>query len=214
MKQNTPSRTDVLLLAAGYGARLKPLTDTKPKPLIEVGGKPLIDWNLEMLSRAGFKRVFVNVHYLAEKIIEHLGDGAKWNLQLNVIKEPVLLDTGGAIKNIEDKLESDALVTVNSDILIGQDFSFEQLFKKFDDDNSKPIATLAVRHDALADSYGALEINEAGRICSFCGRSYVLENNLDKVMYLGIQVLSREVLASMPKRGSIDRKSTRLNSSH
>ena len=65
---------DVLLLSAGFGKRLAPLTDSVPKPLIEVAGKPLISWQLEMLKRSGVKRVFVNLHYLGQTIVDYVGD--------------------------------------------------------------------------------------------------------------------------------------------
>ena len=120
---------DVLLLAAGFGKRLEPLTVNTPKPLLEVGDKPLIAWNLELIARSGFSRVFINLHHLGERISEFVGDGSHWGLSVEYSKEDPILETGGAIKNIEHKLREPYLITLNSDILLGPDFSLARILE-------------------------------------------------------------------------------------
>ncbi|MGB4674241.1 MAG: sugar phosphate nucleotidyltransferase, partial [Azovibrio sp.] len=71
-----------MILAAGRGERLRPLTDHTPKPLLAVGGKPLIVWHLERLARAGFREVVINLAHLGEQIPAALGDGASWGLKI------------------------------------------------------------------------------------------------------------------------------------
>ncbi|OVE80018.1 hypothetical protein BVY02_01625, partial [bacterium J17] len=114
---------DVLLLAAGFGSRLRPLTENTPKPLIEVGSKTLIERHLEMLAESGVQRVIVNTHYRAEQLKKYLGDGSDWGLEIVVVHESEILDTGGAIKNILPELRFEQLLTINSDI----PFSFTHL---------------------------------------------------------------------------------------
>jgi NDP-sugar pyrophosphorylase family protein len=196
---------DVLLLAAGYGKRLMPLTRDLPKPLVAVQGKPLIEWNLELLAAAGFRRIFINLFYLGEKIRAALGDGSKWGVELLFVDEPLLLDTGGAVKNIQPHLHSDHLLTVNSDILLGRDFSFDALLRQHW--SGSPLATLALREDDDAEHYGILECDAAGRIISLRGTRlpeevYTPLPPVHSLMYMGVQILDCRILDGMPERGT------------
>ncbi len=85
------------ILAAGYGTRMRPLTDSKPKPLMEVNGKTLLSHGLDLLKDAGVRKVVINTHYLAEQIVDHVA--AYSGLDIHTIYEPELLDTGGGLKN-------------------------------------------------------------------------------------------------------------------
>ena len=86
-----------MLLAAGRGERLRPLTDTVPKALVEAGGKPLIGWHLERLAAAGCREVVINVSHLGERIVARLGDGAAWGLRIAFSREPQPLETAGGM---------------------------------------------------------------------------------------------------------------------
>ncbi|HID46872.1 MAG TPA: mannose-1-phosphate guanylyltransferase, partial [Chromatiaceae bacterium] len=88
-----------MILAAGRGERMRPLTDHTPKPLLNVGGKPLIEWHLEKLAGAGFKRVVINHAHLGEQIEAALGNGRRWALQIDYSAEGQghALETGGGI---------------------------------------------------------------------------------------------------------------------
>src|SRR5690348_17540871 len=87
----------VMMLAAGKGERLRPLTDRIPKPLVEVGGKPLVVWHLERLAAAGFAEVVLNVSHLADAIVERLGDGRRLGVRLRYSREREPLETAGGI---------------------------------------------------------------------------------------------------------------------
>ena len=113
-----------MIFAAGRGERMRPLTDSTPKPLLEVGGKRLIEWHLEKLAAAGITRVVINTSYLAAQFPTTLGDGSRWNLQIDYIDEgPVALDTGGGMLNALDRLGNEPFLLVNGDIWIDLDFS-------------------------------------------------------------------------------------------
>jgi len=201
---NKTQTADVLLLSAGYGKRLGEVTKTVPKPLVEMGGKKLIEWNLELLKREGFSKVFVNVFYLQEKMREFLGDGSRWGLKIEIVEEPVLLDTGGAIKNIESRLQCESLITINSDTVLGPDFSLQALLsahRKFQ--CQKTQATLVLRSDSAASKFGELGIDSNKQICSFLGKDYKPGKVVSSLMYCGVQVLSRTLFASMPPVGSV-----------
>ena len=89
-----------MILAAGRGSRLRPWTDTTPKPLIEVCGRPLIDWRLSALAQAGIGDVVINVAWLADQIRSYVADGARWGLRVRYSDEgEAALETGGGIAN-------------------------------------------------------------------------------------------------------------------
>ena len=113
-----------MILAAGRGERMRPLTDTLPKPLLEVRGKPLIVWHLEKLSRNGFEDVVINIAHLGGKIIEALGDGSRWNLKIHYSDEREMgaLESAGGIKKALDFLGNKPFLVVNGDVFCEYEF--------------------------------------------------------------------------------------------
>lgn len=111
-----------MILAAGRGERMKPLTDYTPKPLLKVGGKPLIVWHLERLANAGFKEIVINHAHLGTQIESALGNGADWGLSIHYSPEKVALETAGGIANALDLLGSEPFLVVNGDIYTEVDF--------------------------------------------------------------------------------------------
>ena len=119
-----------MLLAAGLGERLRPLTEKIPKPLIEVAGKPLIEYHLNNLKKAGFKEVVINLSYLGEMIKEHLGDGTKFGLQIDYSHEgDTPLETAGGIIHALPKLGDRPFLVLNTDIWCNHSLSFANLSK-------------------------------------------------------------------------------------
>jgi MurNAc alpha-1-phosphate uridylyltransferase len=112
-----------MLLAAGRGERLRPLTDTIPKALVEAGGKPLIAWHLERLARAGIRDAVVNVSHLGERIVERLGDGARFGLRLHYSRERERLETAGGIANALGLLGREPFLLVNADVYCECEFA-------------------------------------------------------------------------------------------
>ena len=106
-----------MILAAGRGERMRPLTDHTPKPLLEVNGTPLISWHLEKLAAAGVRQVVINYNHLGEQLQAALGDGARWGLQIRYSSEPgEALETGGGIHRVLDYLGPEAFLVVNADV--------------------------------------------------------------------------------------------------
>ena len=123
-----------MLLAAGRGERLRPITDTLPKPLVPVGGRPLIAWHLTALARAGVREVVINLSWLAQRLRDALGDGSAYGVSITWSEEgPVPLETGGGIFRALPLLGPSPFLVVNADIWTDIDF-----------------ATLALEADALA----------------------------------------------------------------
>lgn len=111
------------ILAAGRGERMRPLTDHTPKPLLAVGGKPLIVWHLEKLAAAGFREVIVNHAHLGQQIEAVLGDGSRWGLRIQYSPEPPgALETAGGIANALPLLGDEAFLLVNGDVFCDWDF--------------------------------------------------------------------------------------------
>lgn len=106
-----------MILAAGRGERMRPLTDHTPKPLLEAGGKPLIVWHLERLARAGLRDIVVNHAWLGERIVQSLGDGSRWGVRIRYSAEaPQALETAGGIARALPLLGDAPFLVINGDI--------------------------------------------------------------------------------------------------
>ena len=105
-----------MLLAAGRGERLRPLTERIPKALVPVGGKPLLAWHLERLAQAGCREAVINVSHLAEQIVDYVGDGARFGLKVAFSREAEPLETAGGIAQASPLLGSGPFLLVNADI--------------------------------------------------------------------------------------------------
>jgi NDP-sugar pyrophosphorylase family protein len=117
-----------MILAAGRGERMRPLTDHTPKPLLKVGGKPLIVWHLERLAKAGFKEIVINHAHLGQQIEDALKDGAEWGLHIQYSPEKVALETAGGIANAlhlltENGTKNEPFLVVNGDTFTEFDFA-------------------------------------------------------------------------------------------
>lgn len=117
-----------MILAAGRGKRLSPLTDSCPKPLIKVRGKALIEYHLEALRLIGIKHVVINISYLGHQLQHALGTGKKWDLQIDYSIEDPVLETGGGIVNALPLLGDEPFIVLSSDIWTN--FPFNQLKNK------------------------------------------------------------------------------------
>lgn len=114
----------VMLLAAGRGERMRPLTDHTPKPLLQVGGKPLIVWHLQRLAQAGLHDVVINHAYLGQQIVDMLGDGNQYGVRIQYSAENPVLETAGGIANALPLLgEGEPFAVINSDIYCAYDFA-------------------------------------------------------------------------------------------
>ena len=134
-----------MILAAGRGERMRPLTDTTPKPLLEAGGRPLIVWTLRALARCGVSDIVINLAHLGERIERALGDGEQWGVRIRYTHEPVgALETGGGIANALPLLGPQPFLLVNGDIYT--DYPFASLVTR----ELPPSGTLA--HLVLIDN--------------------------------------------------------------
>ena len=114
-----------MILAAGRGERMRPLSDTRPKPLLEVGGKALIVWQIERLVAAGFDRIVINVAHLASAIEAHLGDGSRYGARLRYSRETMPLEVAGGIATALPLLDDGVALVVSADVFA--DYDYRQL---------------------------------------------------------------------------------------
>jgi MurNAc alpha-1-phosphate uridylyltransferase len=112
-----------MILAAGRGERMRPLTDAVPKPLLEVGGKPLLVWQIEALARAGFRDVVVNGAHLAERLVAAVGDGARYGVRIAWSLEPEPLEVAGGIATALPLLPQGPALVVSGDVWTAYDYA-------------------------------------------------------------------------------------------
>ncbi len=174
----------VMILAAGRGQRMRPLTDNTPKPLLKIKNKAIIVYLIESLARAGFSNLVINYAHLGDQIVQLLGDGKNWGVQIEYSPESTGgLETGGGIFKALPLLKSDPFIVVNADIWT--DFSFTRLRQ----DACRNINGLA--HLILVDNP---EHNAEGDFC--LQGDTVLESGPRMLTYSGIAILRHELFAS------------------
>jgi MurNAc alpha-1-phosphate uridylyltransferase len=185
-----------MVMAAGLGKRMRPLTATRPKPLIEVGGKPLLDHVLEKLHAAGVKKVVVNVHYLADAVEAHLVS-RRHGLDVVISDERrLLMETGGGLVQAEPLIDSDPFLSVNSDNLWidGPADTLKLLASHWDD--AKMDALLLLVPLARAENHkgmGDFHMDRTGRLRRR-DRSHVAP-----FVFTGVQMVSKRLLRDAPE---------------
>jgi len=187
-----------MVLAAGLGTRLRPLTDACPKPLIEVGGRAMIEYPLRMLVAAGVEEVVVNLHHFAEQVRAVLGDGSRYGLRIWYSPEDPILDTGGAVVRARPLLGDEPFVLANCDALLDPDLA--AAWRQHCDRGA--LATLLVRADADADRYGPLDVDSSGRVRRFLGRPRLVSDVLERRMFCGVHLISPEIFVHLPASGA------------
>ena len=183
----------VVLMAGGLGARLRPLTDACPKPLLPIGGKPILERILERFIEQGFQNFYIAVNYKAEMIVDYFGDGERWGVNIEYLTESERLGTAGALSLIPQKPEH-PLIVMNGDLLTEVDFV--AMLRKHQARNAK--ATMAVREYEMQIPYGVVKVDD-GLIHS------LQEKPVHKFLVnAGIYVLEPQALDHLPKGAYLD----------
>jgi NDP-sugar pyrophosphorylase family protein len=188
-------RPHAVILAAGLGRRLRPLTDHTPKPLVEVGGRPIITYGIELLRQAGIEDIVINVHHLADRVRDSLGDGSRHGVRIRYSIEEELLDSGGGIRQAAQLLETPIdgpIVVLNADVVSW--VPLRQVLAYHCERNAD--LTLVLRDDPRKHEYGVFGLRDDGRIGRFLGRGGSID--LPEFMFASVQVLSPGLLGRMP----------------
>jgi NDP-sugar pyrophosphorylase family protein len=181
------------ILAAGLGTRLRPLTERCPKPLLEIGGRPIITFAMDHLLDIGVDRFIVNTHHLPEVYFEKFPEGRWRGAPIFFRHEPILLDTGGGLKNIEDLLEEDeAILCYNGDVMT--DLPLQRLLEFHE--QKRPEVTLVLRSQGSPLN---VNINERGEVCDL--RHILGDEGIRRCLFTGIYTMERSFLRSL----SVDR---------
>ena len=143
-----------MILAAGFGTRLQPLTETVPKPMVPVVNRPLLERTIELLRLANIQDIAVNVHHLPEQVIAHFGDGSKFGVNLHFSREEKIMGTAGGIKMAQEFLDGGTFLVINSDIVVDIDLGRALAFHRERDS----CLTLVVREDGSPKKYDPIEI--------------------------------------------------------
>jgi len=197
-----------MILAAGLGMRLRPLTDRTPKPLLPIAGRPLLVWNLLLLQRHGITDVLINLHHLGDQIVQAIGDGTRFGLRVAYSHEPELQGTGGGIRQAAPFLTDRPFLVLNGDTLSACDLTGLIAAHRA----GKALATLALREDPEAARWGPVMVDAGSRILQINGKPPLQTGDRVPVptgvgrpyMFAGIHVMEPAVLDTIPPgRGSI-----------
>ena len=196
-----------MVLAAGQGTRLRPITDDKPKALVPVAGRPMIEYALLLLRHYGIREIMINLHHLGEQVEKHLGDGKKLDLEISYSEELELLDTGGGLLKAKPFLHGETFIVINTDALIDLNLAAAIDFHKA----NNAAVTLVLRPDAVADQYGSMDIDTLGRICRFLDTRASVEpaGPTRKVMFTGVQILEPKIFRYMDNETAAKFSTTR-----
>ena len=186
-----------MILAAGLGTRLRPLTEKIPKPLLLVGGTPIIVWNLSLLRQHGIKDVMINLYHLGHMIQHTLGDGSQWGMRIQYSLEPIILGTGGGIKAVEAFFEEDPFLVMNGDTLI--ELNLTELLERHRSRGG--IATMVLREDPEVERWGVIETTPDHRVLTILGRG---QKRLPfcapplRYMFAGVHVMHPQLVRHCP----------------
>lgn len=185
------------ILAGGFGKRLRPFTDDIPKPMIQVGGRPILEWQILWLKKHGFNEIVLLLGYKKEKIIEHLGSGSKFGVRVTYVVEDEPLGTGGAVKNAAHILSKENIfLVVNGDIVtnINPLVLVNELTL-----NKKCLGTIAVI--PLPSPYGIVEIEDDRIVKGFTEKPQLK----DYWINAGVYALRSDALKYFPDKGDLEK---------
>ena len=183
-----------MVLAAGLGQRMRPLTDDRPKPLVEVAEKPLIDYTLDRLSSAGVEEAIVNVHYLADLLEAHLEGRRAPQIKISDERDQ-LMDTGGGMKKAAALLGDDPIFYANTDAILinGMSDPYRRLMRAWRDDEMDALLLMASTCSASGyDGLGDFMMDPAGRL------TRRKEKTIAPFVWSGVQIIHPRLLADTP----------------
>jgi len=187
-----------IVLAGGEGTRLRPLTSTRPKPLMPVADRPCIDYILRSLVEAGIKKIIIATHHLSDKLIKSIGDGLEYDASIVYSFEETPAGTAGAVKRVEDFIDGTFIVAMG-DIVADVDIAALLDFHR----EKKAVATIALTKVEDPSQYGVAAINEKGRIQRFQEKPK-REEAFSNLVNAGIYVLERSVIEFIPEGRMFD----------
>jgi NDP-sugar pyrophosphorylase family protein len=190
------SSMKAMILAAGYGERLWPLTADRTKPALPVLGKPLVGYTAEYLAGFGVTEVVVNLHHQPDSVRRSLGDGSQFGVTLEYVHEPVILGTSGALDNARALLEDDTFVVVNGKLIT--DLDLNAALREHRERNA--LATLVLRPNPNFERFSFVELND-GLVKRFAGMPArdTWQTDDPPLMFTGIHIMEPRIFDYIPR---------------
>src|SRR5512145_2816253 len=191
-----------MILAAGFGTRLWPLTVGRTKPALPFLNRPLIAYTIEYLKRHGVEDLIVNLHHEPDSVREQIGDGSDYGVRINYsVEEPEILGTSGALDRVRDQLDKETFVVINGKIITDIDLGAALATHR----RRKALATLVLLPNHERERFSEVKITEDGRVSEFAGfpesggpRSSILDPR-PPLMFTGIHILEPAVFDYIPR---------------
>lgn len=193
---NTKKVRTAVILAGGAGLRLRPLTKDRPKPMVEILGKPILQWVIEWLRNNGVSNIVLGVAYQKESVIDHFGDGSGFGVKIKYSVHSVDGETGEGFRlAIRRHVNDDLFVAVNGDEITNFDLkSFVEHHNKYN-----PVATIAVANPRCP--FGVVDVDENGRVLSFIEKPLVPSF----LVSVGVYLFNHRIVDYLPRKGPIEK---------
>jgi NDP-sugar pyrophosphorylase family protein len=192
-----------MILAAGYGTRLWPLTIDRAKPALPFMGRPLVGYVAEYLARYDYREIVVNLHHRPESVRAALGDGSRFGVRLTYVEEPTILGTSGALDNARELFERDTFIVINGKI--ATDIDLNAALRTHRETNA--LATLVLSENTARERYSTVDVRD-GSVLGFGGYPSTSDNAGDAdsvsrtdapLMFTGIQILEPRIFEYVPR---------------
>lgn len=185
-----------IILAAGLGTRLRPITDTIPKVMLPIRGKPLLEYHINNLREFGVTDIGINLHYLPDVITKYFGNGGKYSVNITYKKEKTLLGSSGAMNQFRDWIGKEDFLVVYGDNYFH--LGYNDLFDKFDK-TPESIATVCLQHSKVLKGKGLVIINRNGTITKFVEKPEHPEKYCTDLINAGIYCMKNKILEYIPQ---------------
>jgi NDP-sugar pyrophosphorylase family protein len=185
-----------MILAAGYGARLWPLTADRTKPALPVLGKPLVGYVVEYLAQQGIEDVIVNLHHRPDSVRAALGDGSQFGVRLQYVHEPVILGTSGALDNAREMIGTGTFVVINGKLITDIDLAAAIETHQ----RTGVLATLVLRRNVARERFSIVETKD-GLVTRFAGMPAPVSESVAPeapLMFTGIQIMDSRIFDYIP----------------
>lgn len=198
---NVNKLSAAMILCAGFGTRMQDFTKDLPKPMLPIGGKPLLEYTITHLARSGINNIVINLHYLPEKITSYFGDGSRWGVKINYSPEDKPLGTAGAVKKAEGLLRGfDDFLVLYGDIVCCQDY-----LKLFEFHGSRPAAKASIILHERSKSNSVVEIDGENKITRFIERpEKEVADKKQNWVNSGLYCFGRKIIEYIPENEYCD----------
>ncbi len=188
-----------IILAGGQSTRLKSLTKDLPKPMMDINGKPILEYLILQLKKSGIKRIIISVGYLAQTIIDYFADGKKWGVDITYSIETEALGTGGAVKRIADNLSNPFILLWGDNLT---DINFKKMISRYNLRRTNLLMVLVEREDT--ENFGVVVVQDQD-IIGFVEKPK-REDAPSTLVNAGCFIITPDLLKNMPVKFSIEKE--------